>query len=107
MKSRLPVDDLLSNYMLMFALIDDFYTQMCAQKDGVVHHLNQEFAASLLNNDCTILRALCFKFGGSVLDTRHFYNHVYKKMDKGGLPTIWNFVCYRETIMYVFQNKPN
>ncbi|CAO4360816.1 unnamed protein product [Caenorhabditis nigoni] len=99
MKSRLPTDDLINNYQLLFSMIDHLYTEMSSLQDGIVYHLNQEFVGNLIDKDCTILRALCTNFGGSVLDTRHFYQHTYKKMDKTGLPTSWDFAEFRDEII--------
>uniref|UniRef100_A0A8R1HRN3 Uncharacterized protein n=1 Tax=Caenorhabditis japonica TaxID=281687 RepID=A0A8R1HRN3_CAEJA len=42
MKTRLPNDDLISNYQMMFSMLDHFYTEICSMKDGIVHHLNQK-----------------------------------------------------------------
>lgn len=101
MKSRMTVDDLISNYQLLFSILDQVYTEMCSMKEGIVHHLNQKFVEDLLENDCTIIRALCTQFGGSVLDARHFSDHTFKKMEKTGIPSTWNFQEFRDLIMYV------
>ncbi|CAL2029655.1 unnamed protein product [Caenorhabditis brenneri] len=99
MKSRLPTDDLVNNYQLLFSMLDHLYTDMCSMKDGIVHHLNQDFVQSLISTDTTIVRALCGKFGGCVLDTRHFQDHIYKKMEKTGIPSTWDFVEFSDLII--------
>ncbi|CAI2306402.1 unnamed protein product [Caenorhabditis sp. 36 PRJEB53466] len=99
MRGRLPVDDLVSNYYMMFSMFDQFYTQMCSLQDGIVHHLNQNFVNNLIDTDSTIIRALCNQFGGGLLDARHFYDHTYKKLPKVGIPSTWDFKQSRKEII--------
>ncbi|EFO84777.1 CRE-LIN-35 protein [Caenorhabditis remanei] len=101
MKSRLQTDDLVNNYQLLFCMIDQIYTKMSLMEEGIIHHLNQKFVGSLIDNDSTILRALCTQFGGCILDTRHFYDHTYKKMKKTGVPESWDFLEDRDMIINV------